>query len=217
MKTTLPVRFRSSRTENMPAAASRLPAGMLLLVLIFSGSSTSCFFSKKPRPAQITVPPPPEPDTRPAVLPQPPNLPAQEQPRPSLAQDQPETPPPPAEPTPRRARRAHVQPPATTPPQTAETPPPVAADPPAPRLGQMLSPEQQRDYTNAINTSVARARQNVGYLRAHSLTEDQKAVVAQIEAFLTQVDEARKYDLVAARSLAERADVLAGDLAKAVR
>jgi len=197
---------------------------LLLTVSALAGMSSSCLLSKKPRPAQIEMPPPPAPELpRQQPVPPPPSLPPQQQTQPAttVQEQQPQQPPPPPEPQPRRPRRSSTQPATSAAPSPApppEQPPPESAPVPAtPRLGQVLTPEQQREYNTAINASAGRARENLKILQSRSLTEEQRATILQIESFLSQVEETRKYDLVAARSLAERADLLASDLMKAVK
>jgi len=191
---------------------------LLITIISLSGAMSSCLFSRKPRPAQIYIPPPPKPELpREQPIPPPPNLPPQQNSPPKTAEEQPAepVPPPQEQPRPRRRTAQQTSTPAETP--APEQPVETAPTPATPRLGQMLSPEQQKEYSNAINSSVSRARENLKLLQSHALKPEQKAVVVQIESFLNQVEEARKYDLVAARSLAERADLLSSDLVKAVK
>jgi hypothetical protein len=54
-------------------------------------------------------------------------------------------------------------------------------------------------------------------IASRKLTKEQKAVVAQIQSFIQQAQTTRKSSLPAAKSLAERADVLAKDLAGSMR
>lgn len=190
---------------------------LLVTMVLLSGMTSSCLFSRKPRPAQIYIPPAPAPELpKEQPLPQPPNLPPQRNPPPQTTEAQTQEPQPPPQEQPARRKRPVPQPPVAVDTQPPEQPIETAPSP-TPRLGQMLSPDQQKEYSNAINTSVNRARENLKSLQGHSLRKDQQAVVVQIESFLNQVEEARKYDLVSARSLAERADLLASDLVKAVR
>jgi len=88
---------------------------------------------------------------------------------------------------------------------------------PAPRLGDILTPEQEQQYNAAIDQSLGRAQNNLGSVSSRKLTKEQQAVVAQIQNFVQQAQSTRKSNLPAARSLAERADVLARDLVRSLR
>jgi hypothetical protein len=87
----------------------------------------------------------------------------------------------------------------------------------APRLGDILTPQQERQYNTAIDQSLARAQSSLGSVANRQLTKEQQGVVAQIQGFIQQAQSTRKSNLPAARSLAERADVLARDLAGSLR
>ncbi len=99
----------------------------------------------------------------------------------------------------------------------AETPPePTGPLPPVPQLGQILTEEQRGEYNRLIDRSISRASEKLQVVLAHtdSLNSEQSAAVKRIRAFLRQAEEARKQDLAMARSLADRAELLADDLAK---
>ncbi len=125
-----------------------------------------------------------------------------------------ETTPPPATPpaTPAPARRPSRPAAPSTPP--ANTPP--ASQQPL-RLGDMLTPEQQRQYNTAIDQALGRAQANLAAVANRQLTNQQQATLAQVQNFIEQAQTTRRSDLAGAKSLAERADVLARDLAKSVR
>jgi hypothetical protein len=95
--------------------------------------------------------------------------------------------------------------------------PPQAAHPPAPHLSEILTTDQQKQYNSAIDQSLARTQTSLGAIAKHSLTKEQQAVVVQIQNFVQQAQTARISNLPAARSLADRADVLARDLAESLR
>ena len=95
--------------------------------------------------------------------------------------------------------------------------PPQAAHPPAPHLSEILTTDQQKQYNSAIDQSLARTQTSLGAIAKHSLTKEQQAVVVQIQNFVQQAQTARISNLPAARSLADRADVLARDLAGSLR
>jgi len=118
-----------------------------------------------------------------------------------------------------------TQPPQATAPQPPQPPqnlpprrPNSAGQPtPAPRLGDILTPQQERQYNTAIDQSLARAQSSLGSIANRQLTKEQQGVVTQIQSFIQQAQTTRKSNLPAARSLAERADVLARDLAGSLR
>jgi hypothetical protein len=119
--------------------------------------------------------------------------------------------------------------PTQTPPPQAPAPQPPPQNPPArrssgpgqptqaPRLGDILTPQQERQYNTAIDQSLARAQSSLGSIGNRQLTKEQQGVVTQIQGFIQQAQATRKSNLPAARSLAERADVLARDLAGSLK
>jgi hypothetical protein len=127
-------------------------------------------------------------------------------------------------PTPAAPVTATPSPPVSTLPARAPQPqppspaaPPQAAQPPAPHLGDILTSDQQKQYNSAIDQSLARTQTSLGSIAKHRLTREQQAVVTQIQNFVQQAQSTRKSNLPAARSLADRADVLARDLAGSLR
>jgi len=76
---------------------------------------------------------------------------------------------------------------------------------------------QQRQLNAVIDRNLARAQASLNAIGARQLPGDQKAVVDQVRNFIQQAQELRKSDLAAAKSLAERAEVLARDLAARLR
>lgn len=92
-------------------------------------------------------------------------------------------------------------------------PPPIAVEPPAsPRLGQIFTAEQLRDYNRAFDDSIARVRTILAVAGSRRLTTQQAAIVGRIRTFMMQAEQARQQDLVTAVGLARRADLLAQDL-----
>jgi len=115
-------------------------------------------------------------------------------------------PPPPAK---KPARSATAPPPSTSPaPATAPTP---AAPPP--KLGDVLTPDEQKQYSASIDQSLAHAQTSLKSIGGRQLNKDQQAEVEQIRNFMQQAQETRSRDPSGAKSLAERAEVLARDLA----
>ena len=181
------------------------------LVLALSSLCSSCLFTKTPR--SFTPPPPqtqPEiPKDAPVVASQPPLIagdPASTVPNapvtiPEIA--------PPAAPKPvvRPGGRA------TPPPPRQTTTPPSTTEPPPVRLGQIFTPDEQRQYTRSIEDSLTRVRRALELLAHKSLNPDQQNEVGRIATFQKQAEQARDaQDLLTAVSLAQRADTLAQDL-----
>jgi hypothetical protein len=132
---------------------------------------------------------------------------------------------PPAPPAPAAKKTVpRPQPQSETPPApvTPETPQP--SEPPkrrpspfpeattAPQLGQVLSPQQQQSYARAIDVSLSRAKQALAVLATRRLSDSLKAEMSRIESFVKQAEQYRATDLITAKNLAERADLLARDL-----
>ena len=184
---------------------------LLAFILALSLGSTSCWFQKSP-PPRVFVPPPPA--ARPRVATKQPELPSP--PEIELPEDAsimegipaampPEEPPPP--PPPRRTPppvRANAQPPAAVPPEVQ----------PTPRLGQIFTAEQLRDYNRALEESLDRVRRVLGSVAGRNLNPELTEIVGRIQTFQKQAEQAREQDLVTAVNLARRADLLAQDLVK---
>jgi hypothetical protein len=93
-------------------------------------------------------------------------------------------------------------------------PPPEPTEPaPSPRLGQIFTADQSRDYNRALDESLTRVRMVLAAAASRKLTADQDSLVVRIRTFVMQAEQAREQDLVTAVSLARRADLLAQDLA----
>ena len=184
---------------------------LLPVIFALSFGSTSCWFHKS-TPPRVFVPPPP-------VF------------RPPVATVQPELPPPPEIELPKDAgimegiRAAMPPAEAPPPPQPRRTPPPVRvnAQPPAvvppevqpaPRLGQIFTAEQLRDYNRAVDESLDRVKRVLGSVAGRNLNPELAEIVSRIQTFQKQAEQAREQDLVTAVNLARRADLLAQDLVK---
>lgn len=87
----------------------------------------------------------------------------------------------------------------------------------APRLGQMLSPVEERHYNSLIDQSLGQAKGNLDSLANRILTADQQTDAREIRELIRQANEARKTDLVSAKGLADKAQVLARDLVNNVK
>src|SRR5690242_16473346 len=146
--------LRASWAGEPPSASSSLPRstmlklGLIPFILALTLGSTSCWFHKS-TPPRVFVPPPPA--ARPSVattqpeLPPPPDIDIPEDA--SVTGGIPATMPP-TEPPPRTPPRR------TPPPVRATTPPPVPTIPPdvpaAPRLTQIFTAEQSREYNRTL-------------------------------------------------------------------
>jgi hypothetical protein len=100
--------------------------------------------------------------------------------------------------------RATTQPPAPAPPEVQ----------PAPRLGQIFTAEQSREYNRAVDDSLDRVRKVLGRVAGRNLNPELTDIVSRIQTFQKQAEQAREQDLVTAVNLARRADLLAQDLVK---
>ena len=89
--------------------------------------------------------------------------------------------------------------------------------PPVPRLGQLLTSEERQAYHRLIDNSIEAARRNLTMILGHTLRPDQTEAVRRIRAFINQAETARERDLALAKNLADRALLLAEDLARSFR
>lgn len=98
-------------------------------------------------------------------------------------------------------------------------PEPVVAAPvaPPPQLTQMLSPAEQISHNRSIDEAMRRAEMALATVGSRRLSASQRTTLERVKMFLKQAAEARATDLVTAKSLAERADALASDLARNLR
>jgi hypothetical protein len=76
-----------------------------------------------------------------------------------------------------------------------------------------VTPDQQRQYNAAIDQSLSRAQASLASVANRTLNNDQQRLVAQIRNIMQQAQTSRSSDLPGAKSLAQRAEVLAKDLA----
>ena len=93
-------------------------------------------------------------------------------------------------------------------PPPPDTPPPAAA----PKLAQILTPEESRRNTQELEQYTERVKRALATVAGKSLTADQKDTAELVRTFLLQAEQAREKDLVTAVNLARRADLLAKDL-----
>jgi hypothetical protein len=157
--------------------------------------------------ARVFVPPPPPPRAEVEPTPPLPDPPQAEMVLASLPVPLPTNvelgPPPPAP----------VKRPPPAPPKVQATAP--APEPPTvvpPKLGQIFTPAQARQYNQALAESFARVDSALARLEGKHLTAEQSERADQIRTFRKQAEQTREQDLVTAVSLAKRADLLAKDL-----
>ena len=191
----------------------RVATAVLLLLL---PAATSCRWFRKtkpsvPRPAQIPVQTEPAKPAPPAPLEPPPGIPTAEPIAGGIPGEEPRPlPPPPAEK--KRPSPAGPRVPATST-EPAAAPPAV----PAPQLRPMLTPAQRQELERSIYERIRRTRGILASIGARSLRGELGDLVGQIRTFLKQAEDAKGTDLLRANNLAERAEVLAEDLAKRLR
>ena len=95
----------------------------------------------------------------------------------------------------------------------AEGPKATAGRSTIPRLGPVLTREQRRERNRLIDRDLDAARRIVAGIVARELTTEQVNSVRRIREFLRQAEEVRSRDPALARNLADRAALLARDLA----
>ena len=190
---------------------------VMLVVLLLTPGLVSCrLFRKPPRPIPPPFRPPVQTESEASRKPA-------EPPAPAAA---PEIPPAePAEPMvliPETLQRPLPPPPKPRVPvsQPVQQPPPQPAPPPpgpAPQLRPILTPSQTQELERAITDRLSRAQGILRSLEGRRLSRSQRDSVNLIGTFINQAEEARKADLLRANNLAERAEVLALDLAQQMR
>lgn len=100
---------------------------------------------------------------------------------------------------------------------SAETAPAPPVDEPVPQLAPLLSPEQQAAYNTAIDAALQRAEAILARLDPRRLGGSQRSNFQRVRLFIQQAHQTRSSDLAVAKSLADRADLLAQDLARNFR
>jgi hypothetical protein len=112
---------------------------------------------------------------------------------------------PPPQPAPPAARRPQ-------PPKPPAAPPAAIDTPPTPRIAQIFTAEQTREYNKILDESLDRVQKNLEALGKRNLNAEQRDRTGQIGELLKQARQMRGEDLEAAVSLARHADLLAIDL-----
>lgn len=191
-------------------------AGILLAASILP--SGGCLFRKKkptPPPAQIPVAKP-VPPAKQDPMPPPPKVDAQAPPLstvPAPPQEIDVPNPPPQQPRrPRRNAPVAAQPAPQEPSQSQQPPTPEP-----PKLVQLLTADEQRRYQGELEQYLRNAEAIVAQASTRTLDAQQSDMVIRIRSFTQQAREQRDTDLMTARNLAQRADVLAKDLQRSLR
>ena len=173
------------------------------------------------RQVAVPLPPPPAPESQPArtapaaTTPDAANSTTTTHP----AEDTPyqvNKPPQPAAPA-KKPSRSAAAPVVTSPPPAPAPAAPAAPAPPPPKLGDILKPDEQRQYSSAIDQSLSHAQASLSSIAGRQLKKDQQAQMDQIRNFMQQAQATRGSDPAGAKSLAARAAVLARDLAATFR
>jgi hypothetical protein len=89
---------------------------------------------------------------------------------------------------------------------------PAPPSPSPPKIIQLFSAEQQREYNKAYEDSQDRVRKALAILQTKKLTGDQRNTMERIRTFQMQAEQEHERDLVTAVNLARRADTLSADL-----
>lgn len=204
---------------------ARLPyykATLVFSVLWVAIGSASCRrrqvsvpLSRPPAPSARRPTPEPQPLPPPPAIGTPAPSPASTAP-PVQAQEPPATyqvnkPAPAASKKPARSSPAPAVAPAASTAASSPAPAPAAVAPP--RLGDVLTDDQEKQYSASIDQSLSRADASLNALNTRQLNKDQQSEVEQIRSFMQQAKSTRGSDPAGAKSLAERAEVLARDLA----
>jgi hypothetical protein len=188
-----------------------------MVVLALAPALTSCRLFRKSKPvpppaaAPIQIKPAPVKKTPPPVLETPPEIPhsAEETPRIELPGAEQEPLPPPL---PVKKRPSPAGPRAQAP---VETPPPAPAAP-SPQLRPIFTNAERQELERVVGERLGRAQTILAALSGKRLNRGQRELAGQIRTFIGQAEEARPTDLLRANNLAERAEVLAQDLARRV-
>jgi hypothetical protein len=106
------------------------------------------------------------------------------------------------------APRAPRPPVATAPKPLPSEGPPAAA----PKLAQILTPEESRRNTQELQQYTERVNRALAMMAGKNLTAEQRDIAERVRTYLLQAEQAREQDLVTAVNLARRADLLATDL-----
>jgi len=109
--------------------------------------------------------------------------------------------------------------------RVAASPSPGAVGPRAPapsgtrsiQLAPLMTDAEQQAYAAAIGDSLGKTQRNIAAAEGRMLTPAQREIMAQARSLAEQAVETRPRDLQAAKSLAERAEILSRDLVAQLR
>jgi hypothetical protein len=79
-------------------------------------------------------------------------------------------------------------------------------------LVDIVSPEQQRQLNAAIDLSLSHAQASLAAVANREANKAQQTEMDQVRKMIQQAQSSRQSDLPGAKSLAERAEILAKDL-----
>jgi hypothetical protein len=99
----------------------------------------------------------------------------------------------------------------------AETPQVPAAEPAPPVLAPVLSAAQQDAFNRAIDQAIQQAETGLASVARKQLNATQRANADRARSFVAQAQQTRTTDLVTAKTLADRAVVLAHSLVAELR
>ena len=214
------------QSSRRPRRRGRVELTVLLALVSILLTASACskkWASAKPLPPSVAAEPPPvppPPSRGPVSVPQtqaelPPPQPVPDGaepptrgPLPAPARE-PMGPPVPAE------AEVAVQEPQPAPERPAVAPPDGRT--PVPALQQVLTASERQQYNQVIDSRIAQTRESLRRLNGRSLDQDQKSQFKRIQVFLRQAGEARTQNPALASNLAERARLLAEDLARNFR
>lgn len=161
----------------------------------------------------IVLPPAKKPvEQKPPELPSPPDVASKTPPTatPATIEEPPQLPPwrAKAKPAKKVTRKQPAPPVQASQPVTAPAPEAV----PEPQLAPMMTDAQRASLLAAVNDLVSRAERNLGGVENKATSDAQKEMIHQARTFIAQAQEIRGRDLAAARSLAERAEILSREV-----
>ena len=93
----------------------------------------------------------------------------------------------------------------------------AATQTPSLRLGRILTPEERETFNESIEESLSAAQRSLAVVLQRSPNPEQTDEVKRVRAFIRQAEATRRQDLPLAKNLAERAKLLAEDLARSVQ
>jgi len=157
-----------------------------------------------------TEPPTPQPITEPPPDPMVGTTPSVSTASPPMVEDTTSVAPPP----PKEVRPPKRQ---TAAPQKPEAAPLAEAPVAVPQLTQLLTDEEEWSYNREIDEVLVSVSETVALLGRRSLNEEQMMELDRVRTFLKQTIDIRQKDLVTARNLARRTELLATDLERSSR